>query len=239
MTGTDNRFSLTNEQLKVIAVVTMTIDHIGAYLLPQYDILRIVGRISFPLFAFMVGQGCIHTKNIYKYLARMTAFAVVTQIVLLPFQPFYNLNIMFTFVLSVAVAVVIKKWHNILQNGTAPQKTVAVIFILTAVAAVYIICTAADVEYGFWGCMLAPAAFAGGYLKRAKHSNTYTNQISAFAVVLVLLCFSSYSIQNWSILSVLLLCLYNGRKTGKIPKNFFYIYYPLHLVIIHILNTVL
>ncbi|MBQ5782500.1 MAG: hypothetical protein IIV99_03835, partial [Oscillospiraceae bacterium] len=175
----------------------------------------------------------------YKYLARMTAFAVGTQIVLLPFQPFYNLNIMFTFSLSIAVAVVIKKWHNILQKGTAPQKTVAVISVLTAVAAVYIICTAADVEYGFWGCMLAPAAFAGGYLKAAEHPNPYINQISAFAVVLVLLCFSSYSIQNWSILSVLLLCFYNGRKTGKIPKNFFYIYYPLHLVIIHIFNTVL
>ena len=185
----NSKISLTGEQLKIIAVVTMTVDHIGAYLLPDIVFLRIIGRISFPLFAFMVGQGCIHTKNIYKYLARMTAFAVGTQIVLLPFQPFYNLNIMFTFVLSVAVAVVIKKWHNILQNATAPQKTVALISILTAVAAVYIICTAADVEYGFWGCMLAPAAFAGGYLKAAEYPNPYINQISAFAVVLVLLCF--------------------------------------------------
>lgn len=236
----DSRQSLTAEQLKIIAVVTMTVDHIGAYLFPDVVFLRIIGRISFPIFAFMVWQGCVHTKNIYRYLARMTAFAVITQVVLLPFQPFYNLNIMFTFALSIGVAVVIKRWHKLLQNGTTLQKTTAAAVILAAVAAVYIICTAADIEYGFWGCMLAPAAVAGGYFKKSEqHPNPYINQLSAFTVVLVLLCFSTYNIQSYSLFAVPLLYLYNGRKTGEISKNFFYIYYPLHLAAIHIINTLL
>ena len=75
--------------LKVIALLTMTIDHIG-YLLPAYNmnhtvevIFRIIGRIALPLFCFMIAEGAIHTKNFKKYTFRLGLMASVVSIVIL------------------------------------------------------------------------------------------------------------------------------------------------------------
>ena len=68
---------MTGNQLKMIALITMTIDHVGVILLPQYPILRIIGRLSFPIFAYMVAEGCHYTHDIKKYAARLFLFAVV------------------------------------------------------------------------------------------------------------------------------------------------------------------
>ena len=57
------RFGLNNNQLKILAIVIMTIDHVGMEIMPQFRILRIIGRLAFPIFAFMIAEGCHHTKN--------------------------------------------------------------------------------------------------------------------------------------------------------------------------------
>lgn len=54
---------LTGNQLKIIALILMTIDHVGAYLLPQYTVLRLVGRLSMPIFAWAIAEGCYYTKT--------------------------------------------------------------------------------------------------------------------------------------------------------------------------------
>lgn len=71
--------------LKLIAVITMTIDHIGAVLMPQYGFLRIIGRIAFPIYCFMLVNGFFYTKNIRKYIGRMLIFAVIS-------EPFFDGN---------------------------------------------------------------------------------------------------------------------------------------------------
>lgn len=65
--------------LKLIAVITMTIDHIGAVLMPQYGFLRIIGRIAFPIYCFMLVNGFFYTKNIRKYIGRMLIFAIISE----------------------------------------------------------------------------------------------------------------------------------------------------------------
>jgi len=70
---------LSNNQLKMIALVCMTIDHIGAYILTDWIILRIIGRIAFPIFAYMIAEGCAYTKNRKKYLGVMAVTAVLYQ----------------------------------------------------------------------------------------------------------------------------------------------------------------
>ena len=80
-----SKISLTSNGLKIIAIVTMIIDHIGYYFQPYinnviYIILRAIGRISMPLFAYMIVQGFFHTKDLKKYILRIFIFAVVTQL---------------------------------------------------------------------------------------------------------------------------------------------------------------
>jgi len=74
--------------LKMIAVITMLIDHIGAFILLRvgelassqiYFSMRSIGRIAFPIFAYLIANGCKHTKNIDKYLLRLGIFAIASE----------------------------------------------------------------------------------------------------------------------------------------------------------------
>ena len=77
----NKRNFFTGNQLKVIGAIAMVIDHIGAYMLPDLTILRIIGRLSYPIFAYMIAEGFEHTQNRKKYLFRMVAMAVFLQLV--------------------------------------------------------------------------------------------------------------------------------------------------------------
>ena len=62
------KFGLTNNQLKIIAMVSMALDHIGLLFFPDVMLFRALGRIAFPIFAYMIAEGCRYTKNRAKYL---------------------------------------------------------------------------------------------------------------------------------------------------------------------------
>ena len=90
--------------LKIIAVITMFIDHLGYTIFGKFSYLNYIGRISFPVFAFQISEGYIHTKNLKKYFLRLFLFAVISQI---PFMLFHSiisdtfyLNIFFTLLLG-------------------------------------------------------------------------------------------------------------------------------------------
>ena len=70
LTASKFGYSLSGNALKIIAAITMLIDHIGVILLPQITLFRVIGRISFPIFAFMIAEGCAHTKNKLRYFYR-------------------------------------------------------------------------------------------------------------------------------------------------------------------------
>jgi len=72
-------FGISSFGLRVIAVILMTIDHIGAVLFPHVLILRIIGRLSFPIFVFLMVEGYFHTRDVKKYLTRLLVFAVISE----------------------------------------------------------------------------------------------------------------------------------------------------------------
>ena len=65
--------------LKLLAAALMLIDHVGAILLPEMVILRCIGRLAFPIFAFFIAEGYAHTRSFGRYLLRMAAWAVVSE----------------------------------------------------------------------------------------------------------------------------------------------------------------
>ena len=74
---------MTTFVLKIIASVCMLIDHIGAVFPSPWvfrQVLRLIGRIAFPIYAYLIAQGCKHTKDIYKYLLRLGIFALISEI---------------------------------------------------------------------------------------------------------------------------------------------------------------
>ncbi len=104
-------------QLKILAIVTMLVDHTGAILFPQFPVLRIIGRISFPIFAFLISEGLLHTSNVKKYLWRLFLFALISEV---PFDlAFYGQlfhpqrqNIFFTLVLGLAAIAFLNVYRN-------------------------------------------------------------------------------------------------------------------------------
>lgn len=122
----------TNNFLKIVALITMIIDHFGfyfSYMLNDdlYSILRIIGRISMPIFAFLIVEGFGHTKNVRKYITRIAIFALITQFILAlldkamyryNIETYYDisskLNILFSFMLSLISLYFIKKIINTL-----------------------------------------------------------------------------------------------------------------------------
>ena len=76
---------MTSFVLKLIALVTMFCDHFGDAFVGHYSFFNIIGRIAFPIFAFQISEGYIHTKNLKKYIIRLLGFAIISQI---PFHLF-------------------------------------------------------------------------------------------------------------------------------------------------------
>lgn len=84
---------LNSFHLKIIALITMIIDHLGTMFFEEYFILKIIGRITFILYAFMLVEGCFHTKNIRRYLSKLFLWALISEI---PFD-LANYGVLFNF----------------------------------------------------------------------------------------------------------------------------------------------
>jgi hypothetical protein len=214
---------MTSTNLKIIACITMLIDHVGAVFFSKYVWLRIIGRIAFPIFAYLIVEGYFHTKNIKKYLTRLLLFGVVSEI---PFNlAFYGelfyfpgLNIFFTLFLGLLVIYIYDNYKS--YGGIA--------LIIIGVIAEFI-----GTDYGMIGILVIFLfyIFKGNYIMQA---------ISFIGITLIGVGTEYYmsgqlSIQIYSITSLFLLYIYNGKK-GMNIKYLFYGFYPGHLLIIGLIR---
>ena len=223
---------LSNNQLKILAMIAMTLDHIGAFLFPQVIWLRIAGRLAFPIYAFMIAEGCRHSRSLPRYLASLAIMAAVCQAVAYVATGSLYMCIMVTFSMSVALILLIK--HAREKKGALPRLMVAV-GILTALFLCHSIQpllpgTDYGVDYGFIGVMTPVLV----YLCAAK-----LPQLLALTVCLLGLCFDSWAGQIYALLAVPLLALYDGSRGKRKLKWFFYLFYPAHLAIIYLMGLFL
>lgn len=123
--------------LKMFAIVTMTLDHVK-YAIPTTNnfITKYFGRLAFPIFAFLVAEGMIHTKNRKKYLLRMTIFAVISQIPFMLFRSLFSdrfvLNVMFTFLFAI-IGIIIFDWFEKIEKFPSFFKFVIMVLVATSI----------------------------------------------------------------------------------------------------------
>ena len=101
-------FGLTNNQLKIIAMVSMLFDHVGEVLFYNqscYVIFKIIGRLAFPIFAFMIAEGCRYTKNRTRYLLTIAGLGIAFQAVYYVFTQSWYIGILLTFTLSILLFI--------------------------------------------------------------------------------------------------------------------------------------
>ena len=118
---------LTGNQLKLLALIAMTCDHVGLQLLPQFIILRIIGRLAAPLFAYMIAEGCRYTHDRGRYLGRLLGMAALCQIAYFAAMRSLYQCIFVTFSLSVCLIYA-------LDNAVRRRTPVSVLSAAAAVA---------------------------------------------------------------------------------------------------------
>lgn len=229
--------------IKLIAIITMFCDHFGDAILGRFSILNIIGRIAFPLFCFQIVIGYKHSKNINKYIMRLLLFGIISQI---PFSLFtYSyvgrfdlLNVYFTLAFGLLAVYLL----DILPKK---YKFIAVVFDIFLM----IIAEFLQTDYGWFGVCLIICIYLFYNDKKSNISNsetslTFFNNNLLFSIVffaLVVIKYSNYFVAGsytmaivqilGTFFPIIFMLLYNGKK-GHSMKYFFYIFYPLHLLIL-------
>lgn len=212
---------LSGNALKLLAALFMTIDHVGVLLLPHVIVLRILGRLALPIFAFMIAEGCRYTRNRLRYFGSVFALGVLCQIVYYLAERSLYFSILITFSLSIATIYALQDW-----KGKKTPRSALVFF--GAVAGVYALNRVFAIDYGFWGCMLP--VFAAAFQKTAW-DRPWVN-LGMLGLGLLILAADLGQIQYYALPALPLLACYNGRRGRWKLKYFFYLFYPIHLVLL-------
>lgn len=218
-----SQLNMNSFTIKLIAFSTMIIDHIGLFFFPNIILLRIIGRLSFPLFAWLIANGASKTHSIKKYLLRILCLALVSQI---PFTlanrfidpNFSSLNVVFTLFLGLISVAFIQRFRNKLVWF------LAITFLSIAASLL-------RVDYGPFGVIL----IATYYIFRNNIKHLLFAQIFIFAFFNLLMGYNGFlSIETFGIVSLLFIVLYNGKQ-GVRAKNIFYFFYPIQYIIIYLI----
>lgn len=217
---------LTGNQLKMIALAAMTCDHAGRQLFPEWTILQIIGRLAFPIFAYMIAEGCQYTRNRSRYLLTMAGLAATCQAVYFLAMGSLYQCILVTFSLSVGLIYALE--------GAIKRKTAgSIIFAVAVCAGIFFVSvilpelldtTDFAIDYGLCGILLPVSV----YFAKGK-----AGKLLSAAIFLILLGLDLGGIQWYALTAFVLLWMYNGQRGKWRLKNLFYVYYPLHLAVIY------
>lgn len=231
-TAVESRTGLSGNQLKIIAMAAMTCDHVGLLLLPQAGFLRIIGRLAFPVYAYLIAEGCRYTRSTKRYFLRLASLALLCQAVYYTAMGSLYQCVLVTFSLSVCL---IRAVDNALRRRDAVSRLLA----LGAALAVGFFCcglptllngTDYAVDYGIWGVLLPVLVFFG----RSRREKLFL-----LALGTALLGLTWGGIQWWGMAAVPLLACYSGRRGRYRLGTLFYLYYPLHLAVIYGISILL
>lgn len=219
---------LSGNALKIIAAVAMVLDHVGLMFFPGNGLLRILGRLAFPIFAFMIAEGSKYTRNKGRYFGQLFSLAVICQIVYFLVDGSLYLSVLFTFSLSLLMIFALQSCKE------KPGVFSAALFLLS-VGSVWLLNRIFTIDYGFWGCMVP--LFAAAFHKTRLDSIPVN--VAALGLGLLLLWLDLGGWQLWALAALPLLLCYSGKRGKANMKYFFYLFYPAHLALLQILAWII
>lgn len=242
---------MTSNTLKLIAIILMVIDHMGYIVEPfSYDIyiiMRLIGRIAFPLFIFVLSESIYFTKSKIKLLNRLFVFSLISEI---SFNLYFNYlvtnngiftshNIFFTFSIGLILIILIEA---IIKNKKIIFPLIFLVLIGFIISELfidiysYLFSFISACDYGFIGVISLVIL----YFEKKSFPNT-TSGKNLRIITIMLMCFLLYNISLYfffAIISLVLIWFYNGEK-GKGNKYFFYLFYPVHLLILSLIYIII
>lgn len=267
------------EQLKMIALITMLIDHTGAIVIPFLQgyarnmstyialegimvTMRLIGRISFPIFAFLIVNGFYHTSNRAKYLLRLSIFALIS-------EPFFDFAMFGTFLelthqnifFTLSLGLLAIWGYDNLENGRGGNFIGGVFVLLMGLIALNL-----RTDYDLYGVMtifimylffnnkmrlsiaviILNLLFYGKELGAWAYTSTMIHDLYGLTMTdgrgftLQVLLYLQFIAQLFCVASLWPISKYNGQKgSSKLNKYFFYAFYPVHILILGLITVVL
>ena len=233
---------INNNTLKIIAIILMLLDHLWGTIIPGNQWMTLIGRMAFPIFAFLIVEGFFHTSDLKKYMKRLFIFGLISEI---PFNliytgsiifPFHQ-NVMFTLLLGLLIINEIDK----LKNTKEIKKKIIPILKIFLFLLISII---GFVDYGVTGVLTIVVFYLFRGFKLA-----WIGQLISL-ILLYIVFFEGQSVilnifnyeyflplQSIGVLSLIFIWLYNGEKgkNNKLIKYLFYSFYPVHMLVIYLI----
>lgn len=235
---------LSGNVLKLIACASMLADHMGMLLFPSVTILRAVGRLAMPLFAFAAAEGFRYTRNKLTHFLIMLAVGLAVSGVFSLAEGAPHFDILITFSLSALVTYALQSVKKNAFAGNGAETAASVFALLAAVALAVFLCLCAKVEYGIAGVMLPVAVRltdmraygAEGALARA---DTFLSRIVCFSLGLVAVSLPLGGLQWLCLFAIPLVALYNGKRGKARLKYFFYFFYVGHFIVLGLIYAII
>ena len=234
---------LTSNMLRTIAIVFMLSDHIWATTMSFGNWMTYIGRMAFPIFAFQIAEGFVHTKNLKKYILRLLGFAIASE---LPFNLFYSSrwfnpyhqNVLFTLLLGL---LAIKVIDGAKKSRTAKNIALSALWLLL----IFLASVIGFVDYGYLGVLTVvifylfrdfPFAWlcqlAGMFLINVIFSEGLVFPVEFFG--------RTFEIpsQSFAVFSLFPIWLYKSRKgrSSKVMQYGFYAFYPVHMIVLYLIK---
>lgn len=241
------KLQLTSMTLHILAMLFMLCDHLWATLIPGNDWLTCVGRMAFPIFAFLIVEGYFHTSDLKKYVVRLVAFAIISEIpfnLVMGSRIFYPIhqNVLWTFLIAIGLIYInekAKQTGKIWLQIFAGAGSIALAFIIGLVT---------FVDYNFAGIYMVLVFY---FLRGRKWWNflgqlillAYINVeiLSGYAYEIQLFGATHYLVrQGFALLALIPIWLYRGNQ-GPYNKTFkytYYLFYPVHLLVIALIRMI-
>ncbi len=221
---------MSNFQLKLIALITMTIDHIGFIMMSPYDpnyvLFRSIGRLAFVIFAFLTTEGVLKTRNQSRYIFVLLTFAFVIDIPRLFLGFDYFGNVFYTLGLGALVIAINQK-----TDHYGIKAIVLADFALVA--------NVIGADYGAFGVI---AIYLIAFARELADDRRVVRELIMMALFyFLIIIMDEPDIEKYGLISFFIIMLYNGSRGfyNKYSKYLIYIYYPLHLVFLTWLSYVL
>lgn len=229
--------------LKAIAYISMLIDHIGYVLFPDILVFRIIGRLAMPIFAFFIAEGIRYSKSYPKYLIRLFITALISEI---PFRlcfegtingPFYPKNVLVTLFLG-ALALILTQ--IMIKKGLS--KILCVIPCLCAC----ILAILMETDWSYLGILMIFVFFFFKEKKANMVIGIVLIYIAAFmtdyldtVMKLGLVSPFNFLIHLFGLVALVPIVYYNGEYTKSKLRYLMYLFYPLHLIVIYLISTLI
>lgn len=236
------RTGLSASTLRLLAMAFMLLDHLWATIVPGNNWMTYVGRLAFPIFAFQIVEGFYHTADRNRYTKRLLLLALVSEI---PFNLMTLSSPVFPFHQNTVFTLLLGLWAiSALDRAKTERSRSAAAKAGLVVAAACLLGLVGFVDYGWKGVMTVIAFYIfheGRFAKAGQLVSLLLLNVILFKGQTVLLFGGAYELptQAFALLALIPIWLYDGRKGfgGKRFQTAAYLFYPVHLLALHLIRT--